>query len=47
MKKFFGDLIVSFVLSFVATIGMLAGALVMGSGLGDWIEEKTKKLFNR
>lgn len=47
MKKFCKDLIVSLVLSFVATVGTLAGFIVMGSGFGNWLEEKCKKLFNR
>ena len=47
MKKFFKDLIASCAISFVATIGMFAGIIVLGSGLGDWLEDKTKKLFNR
>ena len=47
MKKFFKDLIASCAISFVATIGMFAGIIVLGSGLGDCIEAKTKKLFDR
>ena len=47
MKKFIGELIKNLAVSFVATIGLFAGIVVMGSGLADWIEEKTKKLFNR
>ena len=47
MKKFFKDLIAACAISFVATVGTFAGIIVLGSGLGDWIEEKTKKFFNR
>lgn len=47
IKKLFTDMIAALALSIVSTIGMLAGLVVMGNGLGEWLETKTKKLFNR
>ena len=47
IKKFLVDVIATMAISFVATIATFGGLIVLGSGLGDWIEEKTNKLFNR
>lgn len=47
VRKLFTDMIAALLLSVVSTIGMLAGLVVWGNGLGGWLENKTKKLFHK
>lgn len=35
------------VLNAAATIGVFGGIIMLGSGLGEWIEEQTKKIFGK
>ena len=47
IKKIVVDMVVSLLMGVVSVIGMLAGFVIFNSGLGDKLEEKTRKLFNK
>ena len=47
IKKLIGTFVVNLVGCFAATIGMFAGIVVWSNGAYDWVEEKTKRVFNR
>ena len=47
IKNIFADIIKTALMGIVSVIGMLAGFSIWENGLGEKVEEKTKKLFNK
>ena len=46
-KKVITDMIATLLVGVASVIGMLAGFTIWTNGLGDKVEEKTKRLFNK
>lgn len=47
IKNVFVTFVLYLLAGIASVVGMLAGFTIWGSGLGDKVEEKTKKLFNK
>lgn len=47
IKKIVFDMIATLLVGIASVVGMMAGFTIWGSGLGDNVEEKAKKLFNK
>lgn len=47
IKNTITSLFMTLIAGAVSVIGMLAGFTIWNNGLGDKVEEKTKKFFNR
>lgn len=47
MNNFIKDLAKSFVASAVGMMGVFAGMTIWGAGLGDRVEEKAQKVFQK
>lgn len=47
MKNFMKEMAKTTILSAAATIGMFAGLAIWASGMGEWVEEQTTKVFSK